>query len=108
MLAAGCALRSQQNEKKQPTVQNFQVNSRSPVQVSHKLYDESGARWCREDAAVNCGNFLADLANLKPPLDQIDLLKIAVTCYRAAADMESDAVVWQLSLHAQGPLSSSH
>lgn len=61
--------------------------------MSRTLAGADAAAWERADAATNCGNCLADAAELLPAAEQAPPLEEAVACYRAALSLEEDALV---------------
>ena len=63
------------------------------MQVAKETRNSSDGAWLRADAAVNCGNFLSEAAELSPAEQQISPLMEAVSCYESALDLEPDAVV---------------
>eukprot|EP00892_Ulva_mutabilis_P010895 jgi/Ulvmu1/8178/UM040_0075.1 len=64
------------------------------LQASRMTLDPASGAWARADAATNCGNCLAEAAELLPAAQQAPPLEEAVACYRAALALEEDALTW--------------
>lgn len=69
------------------------------------LAGPAAADWSRADAATNCGNCLAEAAELLPAAQQAPTLTEATSCYRAALSLEEDALVCAAPLTTDVPWS---
>jgi hypothetical protein len=63
------------------------------LQVARQSKSGSTGNWQQADAAVNCGNYLSEAAELAPLEQQPGMLMDAISCYEAALSLEPDAVV---------------